>query len=211
VAVIPNGLDLRRADAMLSRGLVRERWQVAGGDRVVGTVARLTPQKGIHDLIDAARLVCNERPQVRFIHMGTGPLAQSIARSLSAGGLGHRLQLVGHVRDPMSLLAGLDLFVLPSLWEGLPIALLEAMAAGLPVVATRVAGIDEVIEDGRSGLLVPPADPAALARAITELVDDDERRRCLGQGARERVRCFDAAPFAARYRDLFLEVLTRRT
>ena len=101
--------------------------------------------------------------------MGDGPLADAARRWVDDAGLGARFHLLGRVAEPMTLLPGLDIFALPSVWEGLPIALLEAMAAGLPAVGTRVSGIEDVIENGVTGRLVPSADAAALAAAIEDL------------------------------------------
>jgi glycosyltransferase involved in cell wall biosynthesis len=176
VTVVPNAVDLRRTRALCSRADVRRRWGYRDDEQVIGTVGRLTPQKGIAHLVEAARLVCAQQPRARFIHMGAGPLGGEVGRQVVPS-LAGRFVLAGHVDDPMALLPGLDLFALPSLWEGLPVALLEAMAAGIPVVGSDVAGINEVIENNRSGLLVPPGDASAMARAITELLEDDETRR----------------------------------
>jgi glycosyltransferase involved in cell wall biosynthesis len=209
VTVVPNAIDLRRTRALCSRADVRRRWGYGDNEQVVGTVGRLTPQKGIAHLVEAARLVCAQQPRARFIHMGAGPLGGEVGRQVAAAGLAGRFVLVGPVDDPMALLPGLDLFALPSLWEGLPIALLEAMAAGIPVVGSDVAGINEVIENNRSGLLVPPGDASAMARAISELLEDDERRVALSRAALERVRHFDGRISAAAYRQLFIETIER--
>lgn len=207
IAVIHNSLDLDRRRLLSSRDAVRRAWGCAPTDVVVGTAALLKTQKGIPFLIEAARLVTAANPRVRFMHMGSGPMAHEVRRLIAAAGVGDRFTLLDYVADPMTLLSGLDMFVLPSLWEGLPIALLEAMAAGLPLVGTTVSGIEDVIEDDRSGVLVPPADAQALARAIGDLAADPARRERLGHAAAERVALFDASRIVDRYAALYGEVL----
>src|SRR5262249_48211559 len=120
-------------------------------------------------------------------------------------------RLLGQVADSASQLHGLDAFVLPSLWEGLPLALLEAMAAGLPSIGTRVSGIEDVIEDGRSGWLVPPADPDALARALLEPANLPDGGRTIGAAGAARVATgFNSEEPARAYRQLSLDVVNAR-
>jgi glycosyltransferase involved in cell wall biosynthesis len=211
VVVIHNGLDARRAGDAARRAPVRRAWGVAVDDVVVGTVALLKTQKGVADLIEAARHVVAARSRAWFVQIGDGPLAADARARVRAAGLGDRFRLLDRVPDPTDLLPGLDVFALPSLWEGLPIALLEAMAAGLPCVGTRVSGIEEVIADGTSGHLVPPGDPAALAVALLDLIDRPDRRHAFGAASRERVREFDAETIGGRYRQTYLDVLGRRS
>jgi glycosyltransferase involved in cell wall biosynthesis len=170
-------------------------------------VALFKAQKGLPFLVEAARIATARNPRLRFVHMGDGPLRDDVVRQIAAAGLGNRFRLLGRVRDPVQLLAGFDMFALPSIWEGLPIALLEAMSAGLPVVGTAVSGIEEVIEHDRSGLLVPPADAGALAHAILSLASDPIARRRLAAGAASRVTRFAPDLVAAEYRQVTLQVL----
>ena len=143
--------------------------------------------------------------------MGDGPLHDQASRLIAAAGLGDRFLLLDRVEDPVALLPGLDVFVLPSLWEGLPIALLEAMSVGLPAVGTRVSGIEEVIAEGETGTLVPPSDPVALGRALLDLVHSPGRRSAWGEAARARLARFDARAIAGAYRQVYLDVLARRS
>jgi len=161
-------------------------------------------------LIEAARSVVDRDPRARFVHIGGGPLKQDTIQRLEAAGLSGRFQVLDRVEEPMTVLGGFDLFVLPSLFEGLPIALLEAMAAGLPCIGTLVAGIEEAIEPGVSGLVVPPGDAPALSEAILGLLADPARRRAVGDAALDRVRSrFDAVGMAEAYRRLYLDVTAR--
>jgi len=169
------------------------------------SVGRLHPAKG-HDLaLEAAALLGGDS----FVWdiLGAGPAGDDLRRRAAAPALGGRVRFAGFQSDPRPWLAAADLFVLASRVEGLPLALLEAMAAGLPVVATRCGrGVEDALEDGAAGVLVPPDDPGALAAAIRALLADPERRRALGEAARRRSRDFDPGPIAERYERLLLAV-----
>jgi glycosyltransferase involved in cell wall biosynthesis len=179
--------------------------------RVVGAAGRLSPEKGFGVLVAAAGSVARADPGVAFVLFGEGPLRADLARRIAAEGLDGRFLLAGFRDDLDRLLPHLDLFVLPSFTEGLPNVVLEAFAAGVPVVATAVGGTPEVVEEGLSGHLVPPGDPAALARHIRGLLGDGGRRRAMGRHGRARVR--DQFTFEAQglqYRRLFEELTGRR-
>ena len=155
-----------------------------GGRRpLVLTIARLDAQKGITHLLDAAASV----PNAFFAIAGDGPDRASLEAHASSLGITERVRFLGHRRDVPGLLAIADLFVLPSLYEGLPLAALEAMAAGVPVVATAIGGTSEIVRDGETGTLVPPADGAALAAAIARVLSDRERTTRLASAARALV------------------------
>ena len=154
----------------------------------VMTVGRLVPQKGIETLLEAAAQVVACHPQVRFRVLGDGPLRAALEGQARALGLGDRLRFEGHVSAVQDALESCDLFVLPSRWEGMPYSLLEAMAAGRPVVATAVSGAAEVVLDGETGLLVPPDDAGTLAGSIEALVGDPGRAALMGRQGRDRVR-----------------------
>lgn len=174
--------------------------QGRGGPPVVLTVARLDAQKGLPYLLEAATLV----PEAAFVIAGDGPeraRLEALARDL---GLGDRLVFLGRRGDIPALLASCDLFVLPSLYEGLPLAVLEAMAAGKPVVATAIGGTDEAVAHGETGWLVPPGDPAALAGAIRALLADPPLARRLAKAGNARLRReFSAETMVARVEALY--------
>ena len=205
--LIPNGVDLAWLDAQFDRAAARRELGLADSHLAVGSIGRLTSQKGYRYLIEAARLVAREIPNVRFPIIGEGEEHRALESLIGDRGLGEFVRLLGHRDQAASLCAGFDLFVLPSLWEGAPYALLEAMAAGLPVVATRVAGNADLVVEGKTGLLVPPRDPPALARAIAELLRDPVRRAMIGRRGREQVErnCSLAEQIAATER-LYLEM-----
>jgi len=128
-------------------------------DRLFVTVGRLATQKGHSYLLEAIARVVNEFPNAKFLFAGDGPLRAELETRVDALNIRNYVWFLGIRNDIPLLLSMCDGFILPSLWEGLPIALLEAMYAGLPVIATDVEGVDEIIKDGENGLLVPPADP----------------------------------------------------
>jgi glycosyltransferase involved in cell wall biosynthesis len=170
--VVPLGIDLERFAA--AGPALRKHGPI------VGNVARLAPQKDHATLLEAARILGD----VRFVIVGDGELREELERR--AHGL--PVELTGARDDVPELLASFDVFAFPSLFEGLCLAVIEAQAAGVPVVATPVGGIRETVVDGETGLLVPPRDPAALAAAIRRLLDDRDLARRLAEEARRHVR-----------------------
>jgi glycosyltransferase involved in cell wall biosynthesis len=142
--------------------------------------------------------------------VGDGPALPAVAAAVQEDGLFGRVELVGARADISELLARSDVFVLSSRSEGFPVSILEAMAAGLPVVATNVGGVAEAVEDGETGLLVPAADPEALARALERLVSHADLRRRLGAAGRARaLRLFDVTRYRAAYVELYCRELRR--
>lgn len=203
IRTVSNGVQLARFDRLTPNRL---RHHLTGGADVpvALTVARLHPQKGLEFLLDAARQV----PDVVFLVAGDGPQRAALEQEACALGLGARVRFLGFRSDIPELLANCDLVVLPSLYEGLPVSVLEAMAAGKPVVATSVDGTDEVVEDGRTGLLVPPGDARALAAAIRRLIDDDALARRLGAASRAHVAAhFTAQTMVDRVANVYEEAL----
>ncbi len=154
---------------------------------LVGSVGRFRPQKGYADLLMAMRHVREHVPTARLLLVGGGELHDDLAAKALSLGVDDIVTFAGMRGDVPEILGTLDVFVLPSLWEGMPNAVLEAMAAGLPVVATAVGGTPEAVVDGVTGLLVCPSDPAALAEAILHLLDNPDLRQQMGQAGRKRV------------------------
>jgi glycosyltransferase involved in cell wall biosynthesis len=155
---------------------------------VVGTVARLFPQKGIAYLLEAFAAVRTVRDDVRLVIAGDGPLRADLEHDAERLGIAGSVTFTGAIPSPWPFLADLDVFVLPSLWEGLPYVLLEALAAGLPCVATAVDGVAEAIPDRRFGTVVAPGDSTWLAREILALADDAQARADMGRMAQAHVR-----------------------
>jgi glycosyltransferase involved in cell wall biosynthesis len=191
LALVRNGIIPRLPRA--GRMDVRRRLGIPPEAPLALTVARFTEQKGHAVLLDALPAILAAAPTVCFVWAGDGPMRPDLIRAIRERGLAQAVHVLGQRDDVPDLLAAADCFVLPSLFEGLPIALLEAMAAGLPVVATRVCGNDEVVIDGVAGRLVPPCNPAALAQAVVEALDP-----ALGPGWGRAARAHRAAAFDAR-------------
>ena len=150
---------------------------------VLGTLGRLTEQKGQRVLLQALARLASEHTNAVLFLAGTGPLRKSLEAEADRLGIADRVRFLGMRRDREHLYAAMDIFVLPSQWEGLSLALVEAMGAGRAVVATSVGGNPEVVTSGQTGLLVPPADPAALADALAGLAAQPDRRAALGEAA----------------------------
>lgn len=179
--IVPNGIDPARFTRPADPAL-RARLDPSQGRPLVFTAARLAPQKGLDLLLEAAALV----PEARFVIAGDGPERGALEARAAALGVAPRLRLLGTRDDVADWLAACDLYVLPSLFEGLPISVLEAMAASKPVVATRIGGTDEAVADGETGILVTPGDASALAGAIRTFISDPERARVAGDAGRRR-------------------------
>lgn len=183
--VIHNGIrvdrfsprDVRRRDAL------RAELGLEPGGPVVGTVGRLNPAKDQGRLVAAFAGVLRRHPEAILVIIGGGPLEAELRREITAAGLEGSVFLLGDSDDVPALLAGLDLFVLPSRTEGYSIALLEAAAAHLPSVATRVGGNADIVADGLRGRVVPPGDTAALTGVISELLAAPGQRQLMGQNA----------------------------
>jgi glycosyltransferase involved in cell wall biosynthesis len=177
---------------------------------VVGTVARLAPQKSVHDLIEAMRFVLLARPAARLLIVGDGPLRSDLEARCRRLGITNSVTFAGYAHDVAAAYAAIDIFVLPSRHEGLPICLLEVMAMGKPVVGTRVPGISELIENERTGLDVPYGDPAALGAAILRLLADAPLCDRLARAGRERIKeRYTTNAVAERIEALYVDLYAR--
>ena len=175
---------------------------------VVLTTGRLVDQKGHRYLVDCVPALVAAFPDVAVVVVGGGPLHDPLRRRAEALGVGHAVRLVGHREDARALLDAADVYALPSVAEAMPLALLEAMDAGLPAVGTAIIGTDEALEDGVTGLLVPPRDPRALGEALLRLLGDPGLRRRYGAAARRRYEtCFTARRMAEETLHVYDEAL----
>lgn len=181
IVVIPNGVDTARFCDARGEGS-------PPGRVTVGTMAMLRPEKGLLDFVRAAGHVVQQLPEARFFIWGEGPLRRELEGLIRELGLSGAVTVAGATLEPEAALRRLDIFVLPSLSEACSNALLEAMATGRPVVATRVGGNPALVEDEVTGLLVPPGDPAALAKAVIRLIQEPELAADLAVRAQRRVR-----------------------
>lgn len=204
--VVPAEIErarLRAAEARAALG-------IADDELLVVTVANLRAQKDYPNLLAAARRVVDACPQVRFAAIGQGPEEQHVRQHHAELGLGDRFLLLGYQPEPLPIVAAADVFTLGSRWEGFPVALMEALALGLPVVATRVGGVPDAVRDGVEGRLVPPGDPDALAGALLEVLADGDRRAAMAAAAAERGRDFDIAHAIRRTEALYRALLAAR-
>jgi glycosyltransferase involved in cell wall biosynthesis len=192
---------------------VKRELGVGAGDFAIGTVTRLHDSKGNEYLVEAARRVLDARPNARFFVVGEGPLRGALEAQARALGLGDRFVFHGFARDVAAVLSSFDLSVFPSLWEGTPLTVFEALAAGKPIVATDADGLVDVLTAGRDAVIVPRRHPAALADGIVALMDDPVERARLSAGARETGREYDIGTFVRKMERLYgiLHDVSRRT
>ncbi|MCK6584097.1 MAG: glycosyltransferase family 4 protein [Anaerolineales bacterium] len=171
----------------IDRDSVRQKLNINRDEIFLVAVGRLVFEKGHEYLVEAMTVVAKENPRAVAGICGAGPLHDELQAQIERLNLQHKVRLLGQWDEIPELLAASDVFVLPSRWEGLPMALLEGMMAGLPVIATRVEGVDEVVRSGEHGLLVALESPVELAQAIIQLLRSPEDRQRMGRAARERV------------------------
>ena len=208
VVAVPTGIDLASYVPVVGGGTLRAELGLPAGTVLVGTVAILRVKKGHADLLRAAKLVLRRFPEVHFVIAGDGPQMQNLLRLIGELGLESRVHMLGLRRDVTNVLQSLDLFALPTHQEALGTAFVEAGAVGLPVVATNVDGVPEVVAQGETGVLVSPGDPAALAEAISGFLEDPVRRRQFGDNARRHVaRDFSCEVMARRMEELYTGLL----
>lgn len=209
---IPNGIRIDRfatASAQAHETLATE-LGLHAGTRIIGTVGRLQPVKDQATLIRAFRHVHDHLPNTALMVIGDGSLREPLQQLAASEGVADAVRFLGDRNDVPQLLQGVDLFALSSLSEGYSIALLEACAAGLPIVATDVGGNAEIVRDGITGLLVPPSDPQALAAAITGLLQSPHRADSMGRAGRSWVEQEGSfTTMSARYLQLYADPATQ--
>ena len=189
---------------------VRDELGVAADEVLVVTVANLRRHKGYPDLLEAAAHLAAAGTNVRFVAIGQGPLADELrARATQLGLDDATFTFLGYRADAPRYVAAADLFVLASVVEGLPIAVVEALALGVPVVATAVGAVTDLVTDGVDGLLVAPGQPGALANALGALAGDPDRRRAMGEEGRRRAAAFGIDPAARRHEELYRALAVR--
>lgn len=185
---IYNGIDIARfRDVAADPEALRAALGIPAEAPVVGTVGRLAAQKAPEDFVRMAARIHAQRPDAHFVYVGGGPLQARVEAQVEAAGLKPVMHLLGYRNDVPELLRVFDVFALTSLWEGLPRVFAQAMCAGLPIVATRVDGAAEAIEEGVNGFLVEPGQPQAQAERVLRLLSDSALRRAVGQNGLEQV------------------------
>lgn len=183
--------------------VARRELGIAPGDFAIGTITRLHDSKGNSFLVDAAKTVINQRPHAKFFLAGEGPLREPLEAQARALGLGDRFVFVGFAKDVAAVLSAFDLSVFPSLWEGTPLTVFEALASGKAIVATDADGLLDVLSDGRDARIVPKRNAPALAAAIVDLMDRPDERARLATAARETARRYDIASFVRKMERLY--------
>jgi glycosyltransferase involved in cell wall biosynthesis len=202
IRYIRNGIDLRPFDRKLPEGHSADR------PLLVGLACRLAHEKGVDIFLQMAEQVLAELPSARFVIAGDGPDRPMLEAMVKTMRIEASVDLVGRCNDMPGFLASLDLLVSSSRSEGLPMVLLEAMASRLPVVGTSVGAVPSVVRDGLTGVLVPPNDVAALARAVVRLLQSEALRRQFGEAARILIaQEYSAERMTAEYLNLYQEVL----
>lgn len=209
---VVHGVDLSVSDSLITRraelrARVRHELAVDDDEVLFMTVANLRPEKGYDVLLDATKEMVRSGLPVRVAAIGRGPMRDVVRARHTELGLGDRFQFLGQRDDVLQMLAGADAFVLASRHEGLPVALMEATSVGLPIVASAVGGIPQVLQDEIDALLVPPGDPALLAQAMQRLASDPELRDRLGRQAKHRSSMFDIAQANRAVGDVYLQVV----
>ncbi len=190
IATIPNGIDVGRIETRMTRQQARERLGIADNELAIGCVGRLEEQKGHRYLLEALAMLNRDRKlagRFRLVLVGDGRLQRDLKDRASSLGVSEWTSFLGTRRDIAEILKSLDIFVMPSLWEGFSVAMLEAMAAGLPVVISDVGGVSQTLGENEYGIKVPAGNAAELASAIRLLAEDPDGRASLGRSARKRV------------------------
>jgi glycosyltransferase involved in cell wall biosynthesis len=210
--VIVHGVDRSRMSALIERRTeLRHRLRCEIGERndaiVAVTVANIRSEKGYAVWLGAAGLLARQSVSVRMVSIGTGPELSALEAARDEAGLRGRVDFLGHRPDALELMAGGDLFVLPSLQEGMPVALMEAMSLGLPVVASDIGGVPDIVTPSIEGVLVAPGDPEALAEACASLARDSGRRTVMAAASLARSEDFDVERSARRIEGVYRRVL----
>jgi len=212
MVAILNGIALSEGPSAESREIKRREINLEPGRPLVGTVARLHRQKGVLYLLLAAPMILDRFPEARIVVVGEGPLGKRLQRRARVLGLTDRVLFLGARTDAAEVMALFDVFVLPSLWEGLPFVLVEAAALGKPIVSAAVDGAREVIDDGKTGVLVPPRAPQALAEAVISLLADRDRASRLAERAKAVIPArFPLQRMVEQTQNLYLKLYEQKT
>lgn len=206
--VILNGIDIERFSSARAGDEEKKALGISVGFPVIGSIGRLSREKGIRYLIEAAPKIITKVPEARFLIVGEGDEKSPLMEYADRGALKGKVIFAGYREDVDKIYPLLDVFVMPSLTEGIPLSLLEAMASAKPIVATRVGGIPSVITDKRSGLLVDPQDSDALSESVLSLLADRRLAEIVGGNAREAVKeKFSIEATVKKYQEAYINLL----
>ena len=210
IELLLNGVEMDRFTAHHDPVTVKAEFGIPSDCKVVGVVGRISEQKAQDDFIKAARIISQHEPETVFLIVGATEnpaLLERLRRLTTELGLDDKVRFIGYVADIPKIYAALDVLVVPSRWEGFGLVLVEAMAAGKPIVATHVGAIPEVVADGETALLVPPSDPPAIAAAVVSILSDPERAHAMGRRGVERAMLFSWEHVSGRLEDLYTRLL----
>ena len=206
IAIVYNAISLDRFEpSWIDRSSVRAELGIAEDDIVVGTVGKLHSGKGVYTLLDAAGRIYHDFPSLRLLFVGDGPEKEGIIRQAGLLGIADRIVMTGVRQDVERMYSAMNIFALPSHNEGMPTVLIEAMAMNIPVIATPVGGVHEIISGGENGLLVPPGDETMLAGSIVRLLTEREFASRIAAKGRQTVKsAFSDGTLAERFEEIFL-------
>jgi glycosyltransferase involved in cell wall biosynthesis len=211
-SVIRSGIELERfGHPQIDRQTMRKKLGIPLNATVIGTVTRLSPQKAPLDFIQAATLLAEKCENVYFIMVGDGPLHDKVREKAQENNISQKLIMTGLRRDIPELMNCFDMFVLSSLWEGLPRVIPQAMASGLPVIATDIDGSAEIISSEKNGILVPPGKPDCIANAVIKILDHPKIRADLKNAALTTVHEYSAQKMVALIETLYIKLLEKKT
>lgn len=209
ITLIFNGINISKFSN--NNRDVKSEFNISNGTKIIGTIARFTPEKGLFNFLQAAKEISNSFPDVIFMFVGDGPLREDLAKKTVELGIREKVIFTGIRNDMPEVYNTIDIFVLPSLKEGLPMVLLEAMAAKKPVIATKVGAIPKVIEDKKEGILTSPDSVEELKDAITYLLKNKEFSEKLSKNAYDKVsREFSSKIMCERYLEIYKEVIQNK-
>jgi glycosyltransferase involved in cell wall biosynthesis len=207
IEVIHNGVEIP-LNGGTAKERIRSELNIDSDSRLLGFIGRLAPQKGISCLLQAAQKICTRTADVSLVIIGDGELKNEAESFIASNNLGGRVFMLGWRKDATDLLEDIDVLLLPSIFEGLPMIILEAMARGVPVIATDVGGIGEAVKDGETGLLIKPGDPDAIVTSVFELFDNPELAEKISRNSFERAKTrFSSEHMAERYKEVYLKLL----
>ena len=208
IRVIYNGIAPLKYDHSIDIKKYKRKLNLQHDMPTVAFIGRLVTLKGVNYLLEAAASILRSGERVQFVVVGDGPLKKRLINHAKSLGVSKHVHFIGFRKDIPQILSVIDILVVPSLWEGLPLTILEAMFAGKPIIATRVGGIPEAVMDRETGILISPRDCHALSRGILELLNDPKKRKEMGEKGKQRaLRHFDVDRMVKEYSDIYDECI----
>lgn len=208
ISIIYNGIDVNKYKSHMNITEFKKQFDLEPGIPIIAFIGRLIKVKGVSYFLDAAASVLRTGKKAQFLVVGDGPLKQSLVKQTQKLGIDQHVFFIGFRKDIPKILSLIDILVVSSLWEGLPLTILETMSAGKPIIAAKVGGIPEAIKNGETGFLVPPKNPEALTGAINDLLADPRKRKEMGEKAKRRaLQLFDVERMVKEYSNMYDECI----